>query len=143
MVLKLQHADYQPSAVEFSFLFDDVLTVKRDGVWVQSQYYHPFLQHFGDTSRDQKLFGELKIGQRVRGRLIPAFQTTEVGWEECSFDVADVYVMQHPKIDVGTPVPPDRVLILKAEDVDWSFEARESVRRHWPHLFDPEPAEEE
>jgi len=136
LVLKLQHATYQPSAVEFSVLFDDVLTAKHDGVLIHSQERHPFL--YGMDAPDQKYFGELRIGQRIKGHLIPGIETGIYKWEETSFEVADLYIMERPKVETGEAIPEYTALIVKAEDVAWSYEEREGVRESLPHFFESE-----
>jgi hypothetical protein len=144
LVLKLQYAEYQPSAVQFSVLFDDVITARRDGVAIQSQFYHPL---FPVSDWQQKEFGEMKAGQRILGHLIPAFRSGTFKWKETNFDIADLYVMEHPKmVDTQEPIPENTVLtvlIVKAEDVTWSYQERAGVRKYLPHFFDAEMVERE
>jgi hypothetical protein len=136
LVLKLQHAAYQPSAVEFSVLFDDVVTAKHDGVLVSSQHRHPLF--YGMEGFDQEHFDDLKKGQWIKGHLIPAFQSGTFKWEETSFEYADLYVMERAKIETEKAIPEHTVLIVKAEDVEWSFKEQENIREHLPHFFDSE-----
>ena|SRR2546426_12006941 len=49
LVRKIQYADYQPSPVPFSFLFDDVITAKRDRVLVSSSQAYSGLYGIGGT----------------------------------------------------------------------------------------------
>jgi hypothetical protein len=120
IVRKIQYAEYQPSAIEFSFLFDDVLIAKRDGVLVYSQHQFPVF-FGGSVSID--FFGEMKSGQRLRGKLTPAYWYPDSSeWEKTEFDLANSYVVASPTIEIDTEVPEYRVLIVRKEDVEWSFE---------------------
>jgi len=80
-------------------------------------------------------------GEYIKGELTPAFQYDSGKWEEVEFfETADVYVMRHPVSNMSTPItsPNYTDLIVKAEDVDWSFEEQAGMREHYPHLFPTE-----
>lgn len=134
LVLKLQHAEHQPSAVEFSILYDDIVSANYDGVQVQAQLRYPFSPHIFKIEP----FGELKAGERIKGHLIPAFKVGPYKWERTIFDAAELYVMERPFIETGATVPENTVLIVDAQHVTWSYEEREGVREQLPHFFDAE-----
>lgn len=133
MVRKIQFAAYQPSAIDISFLFDDVVTAKRDGVLVHSQ--GRFGGFYGESSKI-KFFSELKRGQTIRGRLKPGFQFPDsYKWEETLFETANIYVLGDPRVEDDTIVPIHDALIVRVEDVDWGYEPRQGAVKEYPHLF--------
>ena len=77
-------------------------------------------------------------GDYIKGGLTPAFQYDSGKWEEVDFEMADVYVMGQPVSNMPMPIPDYTDLIVKAEDVDWSFEEQIGMREHFPHLFPTE-----
>ena len=96
VVRKIQFAAYQPSAIQFSFLFDDVVTAKHDGVLVFSQGQH--LAFYGHPETVGFLFfKELKLGETIKGRLTPGFQYPDsYKWDKSSFEIANIYVLAVP-----------------------------------------------
>ena len=130
---KVQYSDYRPSPISFSFLFDDVITAKRDGVEVQSQMYSPLL---GGNPKP-KVFGIINKGEQIKGTLVPAFQYETGKWEETTFEMA-VYVIQNPVTNMAEHIPFHgyTVLIVKVEDVGWTYAEKEGIRADY--IFPPE-----
>ena len=133
IVRKIQFATYQPSAINFSFLFDDVLTARHDGVLVHSQ--GRFGGFYGESSQVQFL-SELKCGQTVRGRLTPGIQFPDsYKWQETLFELANVYIVANPIVEGNILVPDHHALIVRSEDVDWTYEPRAGAVKEYSHLF--------
>lgn len=91
LILKIQRAPGRPSAVDFQWVFNDVLTAKRDGVIVHIQHRMMLFPQVDPPI----FFGELKKGQQIRGTLTPAFRTDEAGgWEEAAaMEGAELFVV--------------------------------------------------
>lgn len=142
LILKLQHAPYQPSAVDFEYLFDDVITAKRDDVSVYAVYCNPLFGVQPTDQSERKLFGEMKQGQYIKGRLIPAQEYESFKWQDSPFAFADIYVMQSPVTNIREPIPDHMALIVKAGDVEWSSTERKGIRTRFPDLFDENPTED-
>lgn len=135
VMLKTQRAPYRPSAVEFTMVFDDVLTAKHDGVLVHLQF-HPVLSGYRGQP---EFFGQLQKGQRIKGRLTPAFRGDDPAklWEEVpSIEFADIFVVNHATTDMSKPVPNHHSLVVQAADVVLSDEPNPGMREFFPHLFE-------
>ena len=137
LILKIQFADSQPSAVRFSMVFQDVLTANRGGVLVHSHYYHPFMAIGTDRIAARPTFlCEMKAGQQIKGNLVSAFRNDDGSWEECDFEFADTYVLKEATSDLPLEVPRGHALVVRAQDFSCSYEEIPDIRRHVPHLFE-------
>lgn len=71
IILQIQHAQFGAHAIPFEFVFEDVLTAKRD---VLLSAEEGGLHRLWGTRPQRKIVGELKRGQRIWGRVTPAYE---------------------------------------------------------------------
>lgn len=110
-----------------------MLTAVKDGVVIRSQFSSPFFR--SDDFRTQP-FGEINQGQQILGKVTPAYENENGNWVECEFfDLAEIFVVSHPAAENLKSIPEHHVLIVRKEDVEWSYRAKQGMKEHFPHFF--------
>ncbi len=99
IILQIQHAQFGAHAMPFQYVFDDVLTANTDGVILHAERGGMYRVLFGGQP-SRKVFGELKKGQQISGRVTPAFDFDPPSkWEETPIETANIFVVSNARGD--------------------------------------------
>jgi hypothetical protein len=143
IILQIQHAPFNAHAIPFRYVFEDVLTAKKDGVVLQAERGGMHRLFYGLRGRpDREIVGELRKGQQVSGHVTPAFEADPPNkWAETPLDAANIFVVSQAKGDSIGILEPDMDLIIPVDLVEMSYRVmdRPEIRERFPHLF---PADE-
>jgi hypothetical protein len=137
IVLQIQHAPFAAHAMPFRFVFEDVLTAKKDGVVLNSERAGMY-RLFSTAPPRREVVGVLNKGQQVYGHVTPAYEADPPStWEETSIETANIFVLSQPKGDTLGDLEPDAELVLRADLVELSYRVmdRPEIRERFPHLF--------
>jgi hypothetical protein len=138
IILKIQHAPWSPSPIQFDWIFDDVIEPKGDSVDIWEYTYtagfdtlNPFQKPSG-----RKTIRTLMRGESLRCRLSPsrAQDREEPLFQGSLFDptMEDAEIFR-----ITSKELPSRSAYVERKDVSVSYLPREDdfVRTYFPHLF--------
>jgi hypothetical protein len=140
IALKIQHAPAPPTPMEFSWVFDDIISPKGDFVdlW-QYEYREEGFARFFERPVGKKVVLRLNKGEKLRCFLSPArSQEEETTPDPASFlrpketiETADLISIMSDEIE-------GRFALVERKDIDISFDPKEEdwVRERFPHLFE-------
>src|SRR5580704_9177178 len=139
IILQIQHAQFSAHAIPFRYVFEDVLTAKRDGVVLNSERggLYQIIRRTGERPR-REVVGSLNKGQQISGHVTPAYEFDPPShWEKTFMENANIFVVSQPKGDVLGTLKPDTDLIVRADLVDLSYRVVDlpEIRERFPHLF--------
>jgi hypothetical protein len=135
IILQIQHAQFGAHAIPFQYVFEDVLTAKKDGVILNSER----ARFWGVQRPSRKTVGELKRGQQIYGRVTPAYDADPPSkWEAIDIEMANILVVSGAKGDALGPLAPLTDIIVRADLVELTYRVHDdpSTRDRFPHLFE-------